>query len=679
MRNIIRTSSILLALACGCFAAADTLYLRGAEQAPGQTQEITREKVLFKTRDGVKEYPKEDVLKVQLQQPRKYDEVESKDAITDADLLECLKALPTPKDYPSDGAVVLFSRKTFDLTSKDRYKVIVRNIILVLQQRGEDAATNNVLFFDDTDSAAVDFALTITPDGRVLHLDDSALKVESVHARYPEYRRLSRLRFACKEPRPGSILDVQYTITRGANGPFDTLFSEDVYGGEYPVLRKDTRILPPAKAKLAPVSTVRVPEALNAEVAAWSLKAPMAGITPEPNMPPNIYFLPAVVLGAPATWPALAKTYRESCESLPGLPEDAVAKAKELFAQGGPAAIHDFVARTIRLVPVPQLHFRLTPGAPTDTLARGAANELDLNYLYFAMLKAADVPCEFALLRSRGAGPFTPDVPSMRAFDASAVLIKEGDGRFTTATSEILPFEALPSGYYGANALVLEPVGRLCVIPHAAPDIEASRTEFTATLADDGNLNMTIMFSGNGNAAAWMRGLKNLGQQDLGNRLQQFVASWRPAGTLTNFKHSDLADLRTPPSLTLDVTIPNFATRAGDLMLMNIPSLNYDAAEVGRPTREHAMWWDYILHESCTGRINLPKGYGIYTLPTLESSDTPVASYKADMRQDGDALLFEDAFALKSTQAPAEQYGQYKTCIETRADATRQRIILKRM
>ena len=115
----------------------------------------------------------------------------------------------------------------------------------ILQQRGEDVANRTLWYFEDTDTPHIDYALTVSGDGRVLHLSDAALKNESVHAQWPLYQRRSRLRFACMEPRPGSILDVQTAIKRKLSAPVESFYADEIFQGEGPVLRKEVFILLP--------------------------------------------------------------------------------------------------------------------------------------------------------------------------------------------------------------------------------------------------------------------------------------------------------------------------------------------------------------------------------------------------------------------------------------------------
>ena len=177
-------------------ALTDTIYLREGEEEGGRLLAMTAGAVRFEGRHGVKILDKTDVVKIQLQRARQFDEVQTADQITDPDLKACIESQPSPADYPAAGSVTLLERQVYDLTEAGLVKDTVRRIVKVMQQRGEDVATTSMWYFEDTDTPHVDFALTVTPDGRVLHLSDAALKNESIYASLPDYRRLARFRFA---------------------------------------------------------------------------------------------------------------------------------------------------------------------------------------------------------------------------------------------------------------------------------------------------------------------------------------------------------------------------------------------------------------------------------------------------------------------------------------------------
>ncbi|NIA12959.1 MAG: DUF3857 domain-containing protein [Nitrospiraceae bacterium] len=693
--------SLALVLLVAAFTAqADTLYLRGAEQEPGRLKSMTEDAVVFEGADGEKTFEKKEILRIALQRARKFDEIQTVEQITDERLRECLANQPSREDYPAAGSVTLLELRTIDLTRPGIVIDTHRFITKVLQQRGEAVATQSVWYFEDTDMPRIDFALTVTPDGRVLHLDDAALKNESIHASFPDYRRLSRFRFACKEPRPGSILDVQYSVVRERKAVLEDFYAEELFRAPAPILRKEVKVIVPLPhvdgeprgdvgkalsfatdgpwANGLTVETFVVPRS-DRDLAhlVWRLPEPQPGIITEPLMPPRRSYVGNLTLAVPATWEELSTAYAETLSEVAPLSDALIEKARKLKAAGGAAAIHSFVARNVRMVDVPQRHYRLVPYPPDETVRRGMANELDKNFLYHKMLEAAGIDNVFALVRGRGEGPIARDVPSLRAFNRTAVYLKK-QREFSSAADDQLPFGALPGGLQDVPALLIrEGEDKLTTTQQASPKDELDATTFEATLDEDGRLELTVTYSGNGNNGQWIRQFKDLDDQNLRNQLEQIAGMYHPAATLDSYEKTDLADLTVPPALTLQCTIPGYAVKAGDdLMLFNIPAVLYYAGQVGRPTREHDLFWDHVKRSSFDGVIHFPKTYKVHSLPNNVKSKSDIVSYRARLRKGKSQIRFKDQFDLR--QAPAAAYADYKECLERRADLARQRIILTR-
>jgi Domain of Unknown Function with PDB structure (DUF3857) len=680
-------ASALVALVC-LAAAADTLYLRDGEQQAGQLVKMKKSKLWFEGREGVSVYDKAEVHKVQLQRARHFDDIETAGQITDPDLLAAMASQPSEQDYPAAGYVVLLERRTFDLSKEGTVLDTTRLIAKVLRQRGEDVATQSAWYYEDTDIPRIDYALTVTPDGRVLHLDDAALKNESIYANLPTYRRLARFRFACKEPRPGSILDIQYTVERKRGGPLEPFYTRELFRGDQPILRKEVIARIPAERRLS--AQEFGPEAITPDhalengmtVLTCVLDEPQPGIVPEPFMPPTSTIAPSVTLGEGATWDTLVAAYVDVLNGLPPLPDDLAAKAKQRAADAGEdgavAAIHSFVARGIRTARVSHLEYGLTPHAPGETAQRGLANELDKNVLYYRMLRAAGIDCAFSFVRSRDRGPLADKVPSLRAFDRSAVRL--ASGAYSTTVSDVLSWGTLPGSMQGADALLIEPGQETTTkTPCPAPETELEATEFDGTLAPDGRLELAVTYAATGNAAQWFRQMKDMDDQQLRNQLQQIAGAIHPAAVLTNLEQTDLADLSEDPRITLHCDIPAYATTAGDdLMLFTLPALFYDAQAVGRPSREHPLHWNNVAMEKASGVIRLPEGFTVYSLPDPVDFESDTVSYQASLEAADGTLTFSDRYTLKTPDAPKEAYGVYKTCVELRARLPRQRIILAR-
>jgi len=681
------TAMAAVAVLTASGTVADTLYLRAGEQEPGRLLAITGKEVRFEGPNGVKTWRKADVLRIQLQRARTFDDVQAADQITEPDLRTCLDKQPGAADFPSAGFVTLLRRQVYDLTQPGVVVDTVRAITKVLQQRGEDVATTSVWYFEDTDTPTIDFALTVTADGRVLHLSDDALKNESIYAQFPDYRRLARFRFACKEPRPGSVLDVQYTVIRKLDAPIEPFYGEEVFRDDQPILRQEVVVLVPEAAESRVTSELGGPDVIEARRQVdngvvrltWVLTQPQLGILPEPLMPPKEEFAPRLVLGESASREDIARAYAAALAALPDLPRELAEKAIALDTEGGPQAIHDFIARTVRIAPVPHQAYRAVPHPAGETSHRGMANELDKNYLYFKMLEAAGIPCAFALVRGRGQGPLADSVPSLQAFNRSAVYLKAED-RFETAAGDLLPFGALPGGMHNAPALVVDAAGgALTTTQQPSPEEELNATQFEAVLDVDGNLALNLTYTGTANMGVWMRDLKDADAQRLRNTFQQIAGYVHPAARLVDYTTTDLADLAVTPVITLQCSIPGYAVKAGDdLILFNLPAVDYTAGEVGRPTREHDLFWEHVERETKEGAIRIPAGYEVYSMPESVDFDSPTASYNASLALSEGSIAFGDRYELKVQDAPPEAYGEYKACRELRANIPRQRVILTR-
>jgi hypothetical protein len=690
-------AAVLAAFVVALSAAADTLYLRDGEQQLGRLREITDDSVVFEIRGGeLKTFSKEKVNQIQLQRARLFDEVEAADQITDPDLKACIASQPSEADFPADGTVTLLHRRTIDYCTPGVVKDTNRVIAKILRQRGEEAGSTLVGYYEDTDQPRIDFVLTVTPEGRVLHLSDAAVKNESVYASLPDYRRLNRYRFAAKEPAPGCILDIQYTVVGKRETSLEPFYTQEVFRHEAPLMRKEIVVLIPIAREAELARNVRAVESAPIEELreekdgvvrfTWTLSAPQPGILPEPLMPPVTCFASTVTLADAKTWDDIVREYGQALDAVPPLSEAVKAKAVELAAQGGPRAIHNFIAKSIRTLPVPHRAYRVVPHSPDETVRRGMANELDKNFLYCKMLEAAGVPASFALVRSRDAGPLCQEAPSIRAFDRSAVYLA-GEKVFTNAASDLVPFGILPADIQNGPALVIARARADSTQPATVANTQLSSldqekiaTTFDSTLEPDGTLELKVAYTGEGNTGTWMRGMKSLDQQQLRNQLQQIASSLHHAAVLKNFTCTDFTDLDITPAVTLEMTIPGFAVKAGDLLLFNVPAVAYDAGDVGRPTREFDLFWSQIVSETTSGVIRLPDGLKPYAIPEGIKFDSGPASYEAALKPalipNGQTIEFNDAYQLKVQSAPRDAYADYKKCHEARANLTRQRIIL---
>ena len=84
---------------------------------------------------------------------------------------EAIDAAPSQKDYPEDGAVVLWESVDVDIDEKSRYIYSTRRVVKILNEDGADLGEISIPYMRGKDDVTIHHARTFTPDGRVVELD----------------------------------------------------------------------------------------------------------------------------------------------------------------------------------------------------------------------------------------------------------------------------------------------------------------------------------------------------------------------------------------------------------------------------------------------------------------------------------------------------------------------------
>ena len=96
------------------------------------------------------------------------------DYISKADekiIQEAIDAAPSEKDYPEDGAVVLWESVDVDIDEKSRYIYSTRRVVKILNEDGAGLGEISIPYMRGKDDVTIHHARTFTPDGSVVELD----------------------------------------------------------------------------------------------------------------------------------------------------------------------------------------------------------------------------------------------------------------------------------------------------------------------------------------------------------------------------------------------------------------------------------------------------------------------------------------------------------------------------
>ncbi|MBK7078827.1 MAG: DUF3857 domain-containing protein [Myxococcales bacterium] len=165
---------------------------------------------------------------------------------------------------------------------------------------------------------------------------------------------------------------------------------------------------------------------------------------------------PMIGIATGASWAAIAADYRALVEAKLAAP---VTVPADLLAATPRATVDRIVAwlhGRVRYTGIELSQSAIVPFAPADTLARGFGDCKDKATLLVALLRAAKIPADVALLSTGPGTDVDVALPGMGEFDHAIVrAIVDGKDLWIDATEDLLPAGQLPVRDQGRRALII--------------------------------------------------------------------------------------------------------------------------------------------------------------------------------------------------------------------------------
>jgi hypothetical protein len=268
----------------------------------------------------------------------------------------------------------------------------------------------------------------------------------------------------------------------------------------------------------------------------------------------------------------------------------------------------------------------------------------------------------------------------VRQFSAGAALLRTGTAeRFIAPLSDTRRMSELPGDLQGAWGLLLggkrDPV--LVQTPVLGESRESKQESVEIRLGPDGSIEVKESVSFCGRRQAGLRGLKDLKPEELRKWVEQVVHEAHPNARLRSYRIEGLDDLTRDIGFSLEYDVEDYALKAGDRFLaFRVPGLKHPAGDVGKPEREHPMFWMERDKQADSVSIRLPEGYRLYHLPEGLSVRSRAGSYRASYAEEEGAVRFEDAFVREATEVLPAEYAEYKSMRESAARFADEWIVL---
>jgi hypothetical protein len=529
--------------------------------------------------------------------------------------------LPPDLDAP---AVIVLNEESLTATEKGEVTLVRRRACRIVRAQGREFATFGVPFDVDTRINSIS-AWSISPNGRELEVKAKDA-VETTYSAGTLYSDARLKAIVIPGADPGSTVGYEYSQKQRPN-LLEEIFS---LSDGAPVLRSRVMVQIPSAWEMRPHwrnHPVVAPTIDGPGRWTWEVKD-LPALQAEPYMPSRSAVAPrlAVNLIPPRTagltssgWKEIGLWYHHLAQARRSVTPEIRQKVAEIAGEKSGQIdrirmLSEFVQQRIRYVAIEIGIGGYQPHFAGEVLAGGYGDCKDKATLLASMLGETGTNAYYVLLNAtRGvvdesfpttrlfnhailAIELSPE--QARKFEAGTVVVERGLVLFDP-TDSMTPFGALrPDLQAGTGLLILDAGGEVIQLPTATP--KANRVECTGKvrLQADGVLTGEIREVSFGSAAAALRGMfRDVPNIDRAREIERYIAPHMQA-TLRGASLENMGQLEQPFGVHFEFTAPNYAQKAGDLILVRPRVLGHKSIHIPVAQRKYAVEFPTLTQET---------------------------------------------------------------------------------
>lgn len=339
-------------------------------------------------------------------------------------------------------------------------------------------------------------------------------------------------------------------------------------------------------------------------------------------------------------------------------------------------AICAYLSQKIRNVDLPVDFGHVVPRVAQDVLATGYGNSEEKNALLAAMLDAAGIHSNIALVTY--GRKLQPEFPSPSQLDHVITIMGDGGKPvWVDPSAEFAPFGFLPAPLRGESAFAIDAngTGSLVDIPDDPPFLSTQNVEIDAQVSELGKLSGTVQYTLRGDTEYVLRTAFHQAPRPQWNSIGQTILTLDGLrGQVTNVTTSDLFDTEKPFQVTVAFSDPNAFTWPMERAKMALPLLTIGLPD---PPAKHAepIKLGTPLEVETSLRLQFPRDFTV-TAPTGTTVNRDYAEFQSSYQVENGELIAKRAVSFKMRQLPASREPDYLAFVHAvQADAAQTLLI----
>ena len=587
-----------------------------------------------------------------------------------------------------DSNVVTLADVTVERMLASAQTVVhVQQVIYIANGRGAlDYSSRTIQYYADSQRLTIIHARVYQSDGRILDAVDAGETPVSDPKTGMYYDTRSRtLRFVALQP--GDVIELEYRISpKSAVNPYGDYFGSLVaFQGDMPqqlhryvLVAPNSRFLNIVEQRLP---AARVSMTNTQTTFRWEMRN-IPALANEPRGPSLTEVAPYLNVSTFANWTELGRWYASMIR--PQFQLDAGLRATVARIDSSSSseldrihAIHEFVLRNTHYQAMEFGIFRYKPYPVTQVYSRHFGDCKDKASLMIAMLRAAGIDADLALVRTRKLGDVNEHATSLSIFDHAVAYIPKYD-LWLDGTAQYAGFHELPLDDQGAMALTVNLNGDAGMrrIPVTQPMQNYTRRVVRAEVQADGK----IVFSGSaytrGEDAPGLRREYEVAEHQR-DTMRANLAQVYPTVQVDSIHVEGAQDLQHD----IDVNFSGFLDRfEGQQTLALVPTwlphryVN-SLAPLASRTEELQLPAPWTTEEEL--HFTVPPAAAVDQVPADWTTDTPFGSASIRYQMSGRELVVNTSVQFRKLRISAAEYPQFRAFCQDVEKAFHQEITVR--
>ena len=594
----------------------------------------------------------------------------------DDEVTQLIRNVPGAESYPEAGIINILDEDIVEVSEDGRCKETVHEVFKILQDRGKDKGDIEIGYNSGTETASVIYARTITPEGKIIALNENAVKVVTPFTNYPSYSDYKELTFSMPGVTVGSIID--YKIVQEKQKPeIEGKFSDEFYFQDYAptylcrykvITHRDTDLKYLVLNPLPGVqSSPNIIHDGNKKTYLWEYKN-IPQIIEQKSMPPTDEVAFRILVTTMNSWEEFCNWWREKTAGKTE-PDEAIKRKVAELTKGLSTsrekmeAIFDYVKGEIRYVFIDLGKSGYEPESAKKVFENKYGDCKDKSTLFISMLKVAGIPAYYVLIPTSSVGNLIKGFPYPFQFNHCIAVTKKKDKyNFFDPVAENYRFNYLPISDQERDVLIFD--NKKIVFartPLAKPEDNAYYSRAQIKIESDGNIQCEVKnFSSGGEEASLRSFFKKSSPTKIKDSLEERVDKISSGAKLLTYTHSDPLNFKERFEVTIKYNAKDYCRKAGDILIFDVPEIQKSCPATGKKDLKYPIEIWNTSYKKDEVEFNIPEGYEVYYLPEPMEIKNQYFDFRSSYRQEGKRIFYQGELITKVIRIAPEECASYQ-------------------